>query len=85
MSHGEYAPQVEAVQEGIAAVRAEPDASLLAELEDEQRAAGTNLEWYGITGSVFERFLASRPLSPQTRAALEKATHAVRVIFGSAT
>lgn len=85
MSHDEYRPQAEAVQQAIAAVRAEADRSLLAELEDEQRAAGTNLEWYGITGSVFERFLASRRLAPQTRAALERAMHAVRVIFGSAT
>ena len=85
MSHDEYRPQVEAVQQAIAAVCAEADRSLLAELEDEQRAAGTNLEWYGITSSVFERFLASRQLAPETRTALEKAMHAVRVLFGSAT
>ena len=79
-----YAREVELVQRATAALRAEPDPGLIRELEHERMAAGTSLEWYGITKSVFESFLASRPLSEGTRAALKDGIHAVRVIYGSA-
>lgn len=78
-----YAREVELVQKAIRLLRAEDDASLLRELEQEQLAAGTSLEWYGITKSAFERFLVSRPLSDVTRAALRDGVHAVYVIYGT--
>jgi len=77
-----YAREIALVQRAIRLLRAEDDTSHR-ELEQEQLAAGTSLEWYGITKSVFERFLASRPLSDETRAALRDGVHAVRVIYGS--
>ncbi len=80
-----YKREVEIVRRAIARLRSEADVRLIAELEDEQLAAGTGLEWYGITKGVFERFLASRPLSDETRKALQEALHAVRVIYESAT
>jgi hypothetical protein len=80
-----YKREVEIVQRAIRRLRSETDPRLIAEVEDEQLAAGTGLEWYGITKSVFERFLASRPLSGETRAALQEAIHAICVIYGSAT
>lgn len=83
MPESPYAQEVQVVQRAIAALRAEPDPSLIRELEEEQRAAGTSLEWYGITKSVFERFLASRPFADETKAALRAGVHAVRVIYGS--
>jgi hypothetical protein len=58
-----YKREVEIVQRAIARLRSETDSRLIAELESEQLAAGTGLEWYGITKGVFERFLASRVLS----------------------
>ena len=79
-----YKREVERVQWAITRLRAENDLRLIAELEDEQLAAGTGLEWYGITKGVFERFLAARSLSEETRTALLEAIHAVRVIYGSA-
>lgn len=79
-----YARELELVHLAIASLRAEPDPGLVRELEYEQLAAGTSLEWYGITKGVFESFLASRPLSEGTRAALKDGIHAVRVIYGSA-
>ena len=48
-----YAREVELVQRAIGLLRAEGDASLIRELEQEQLAAGTSLEWYGITKSAF--------------------------------
>jgi hypothetical protein len=78
-----YAREIELVQKAIGLLRAEDDSSLIRELEQEQLAAGTNLEWYGITKSVFERFMTSRPLSDATRAAVRDGVHAVRVIFGN--
>jgi hypothetical protein len=78
-----YAREVECVQKAIGLLRDERDASLIRELEEEQLAAGTSLEWYGITQGAFERFLASRPLSEETRAALRDGVRAVRVIYGS--
>jgi hypothetical protein len=83
MPDSAYAQEVQVVQRAIALLRAEADPSLIRELEEEQRAAGTGLEWYGITKSVFERFLASHRFSEQTRAALSSGVHAVRVIYGS--
>jgi len=85
MSDGPYKREVEVVQRAIARLRSEGDPRLIAELEEEQRAAATGLEWYGITKGAFERFLASCPLSADTRAALQDGVHAVRVIYGSAT
>ena len=84
MPDSPYKREVEIVQRVISRLRLEADARLIAELEDEQRAAATGLEWYGITKGVFERFLDSRPLLDETRAALQDAVHAVRVIYGSA-
>jgi hypothetical protein len=83
MPDGPYAEEVQIVQKAIARLKEEPDTSLIKELEEEQLAAGTNLEWYGITASVFERFLESRELSRQTRIALKNGVDAVRVIFTS--
>ena len=65
-----YAREVESVQKVIRLLRGERDASLLRELEQEQLAAGTSLEWYGITKGAFERFLASRPLRCHRRTAV---------------
>ncbi|MDB5319952.1 MAG: hypothetical protein JWN40_1583 [Phycisphaerales bacterium] len=85
MSQGMHS-QAEIVQRAIAAFRSEANASEIAELDDEQLAAGSSgLEWYGRTAGVFERFLVSHSVSHETRGALEQAIHAVRVIFGSAT
>ena len=83
MPNSPYAEEVKTVQRAIACLKMEPDASLSKELEEKQLAAGTNLEWYGITKSVFERFLYSRELSNQTRSALRDGVDAVRVIFTS--
>ena len=78
--------QTEIVQRAIAVFRSEANASEVAELEDQQLAAGSSgLEWYGRTAGVFERYLASHPVSAETRSALKGAIHAVRVIFGNAT
>jgi hypothetical protein len=85
MPESPYKREVEIVQRAIGLLRSEADARLIAELEADQRAAGTGLEWYGITKGVFERFLGSRSLSDETRAALQDAVHAVRVIYGSTT
>ena len=84
MSDGLYSREAEVVQRAIACLRAEPDSSLVAELEAKQRAAATGLEWYGITKGVFDDFLVSRRLSDETRAALREAARAVRVIYGDA-
>lgn len=78
-----YAEEVKTVQRAIAQLKEEPDKGLSKELDDEQRAAGTNLEWYGITKGVFERFLESRELSNQTQSALKDGIKAVIVIFTS--
>jgi hypothetical protein len=78
-----YAREVELVQKAIGLLRAEDDSSLIRELEHAQLAAGTSLEWYGITKSTFEHFLAWRHLSAETRVALRDGIHAVRVIYGS--
>ncbi len=83
MSENPYTREVQLVQRAIASLRAESDPSLIRELEEEQRAAGTGLEWDGITKSVFERFLASRRFSDDTRETLKAAVRAVRVIYGS--
>lgn len=81
MSEGPYRQEVEVVQRAIALLEAEADTSLITELKEEQLAAATGLEWYGITRSVFERFLAERRVSDETRAALKKGVRAVRVIY----
>jgi hypothetical protein len=83
MPKSPYAEEVQTVQRAIARLKEEPDTSLAKELEEEQLAAGTSLEWYGITKCVFEGFLESRELSMQTRNALKEAINAVRVIFTS--
>lgn len=67
MPESPYKREVEIVQRAISRLRSETDFRLIAELEDEQRAAGTGLEWYGITKTIFERFLVSRSLSDETR------------------
>ncbi len=83
MSESAYNHEVQVVKLAIDLLRTEVDSSLINELEEEQRAARTGLEWYGITKSVFERFLSSRQISNETRAALTEGVHAVRVIYGS--
>ena len=83
MSEHAYTQEVQTVERAIAALRGQSDSSLIRELEEEQRAAGTGLEWYGITKSVFERFLASRTFGAETEAALKAGVHAIRVIYGS--
>jgi hypothetical protein len=85
MRHG-IQTEADTVQRAIAFFRSAASASAIAELEDEQRAAGSSgLEWYGRTARVFERWLASHSPTDETRRTLEDAIHAVRVIFGSAT
>ena len=82
MPESSYAREVEIVQRAIAALRTERDPGLVGQLEKEQMAAGTRLEWYGITKSVFERLLSSHQLSDETRAALRDGVNAVRVNYG---
>ncbi len=85
MSHGMHT-QAEIVQRAITVFRSEANDREIADLEDEQLAAGSSgLEWYGRTAKVFERFLASHSVANETRSSLEQAILAVRVIFGSAT
>jgi predicted RNA binding protein with dsRBD fold (UPF0201 family) len=74
----------EIVQRAIAAFRSEATASEIAELADEQLAAGTSsLEWYGRTITVLERFLSSNSVSDATRSAIEQGINAGRLIFGA--
>lgn len=49
MAESPYQREAAIVQQAIAWLRSEADPNLIAELEEEQRAAGTGLEWYGIT------------------------------------
>jgi hypothetical protein len=85
MSH-EMHHQTEIVQRAIAVFRSEANASEVAELEDEQLAAGSSgLEWYGRTAGVFERYLAAHSIGDEARKTLESAIRAVRVLFGSVT
>ena len=83
MPNSPYAEEVQIVQRAIARLKEEPDTNLVKELEEEQLAAGTNLEWCGITKVVFERFLETRELSERTRSALKEGVNAERVIFTS--
>lgn len=78
-----YSAEVKIVQHAISLLKTELDQSLIRELEEEQQAAGTSLEWYGITKVTFERFMSSRTLSDTTRKALQAGIHAVRVIYGA--
>ena len=50
-------------------------------LQEARAAAATGLEYYGITKSVFERFLTEKELSRPTRSALKKAVKAVVAIY----
>ena len=85
MSHGMH-DQSEIIQRAIAVFRSQASASEISELENEQEAAGSSgLEWFGRTAGVFERFLSLHSVDGETRDALNRAIHAVRVIFGSAT
>ena len=84
MSDAPYNREIQIVQQAIARLRTEADRSLIVELEDEQLAAATGLEWYGITKSVLERFLSSRSISDETRAALLQGVRAIQVIYGGA-
>jgi hypothetical protein len=77
-----YDQEVEIVRDAIGSLESEGDPSLIQALKDEQAAAATGLEYYGITKKVFERFLAERGLSDSTRAALRKAIEAVTVMYG---
>jgi hypothetical protein len=76
-----YANEVKIIQIAIELLRTENESALIQELERAQSAAGTSLEWYGITKTEFTRFLASRPLSEETRAALRDGIRAVRVMY----
>ncbi len=78
-----YEQEVSIVQRAIEALRSESNQNLIRELEEEQRAAATGLEWHGITSSMFKQFLSSRTISDGTRTALQEGIHAVQVIFGS--
>ena len=49
-----YEKEVEAVRVAVAALRSEGDPSLMHELEQQQVAAATGLEYYRITKSVLE-------------------------------
>lgn len=83
MAETPYANEVQIVRNAIERLRHEQDPSLINEMEEEWKAASTGLEFYGITSSVFKHFLATRVLSPETRAALHAGVRAIRVIFGS--
>ena len=54
---------------------------MIRELKEEQAAAATGLEYYGITKKVFGKFLAERDLSDSARRALEKAIEAVKLMY----
>ena len=76
-----YEKEIEVVDAAVAALRSESDRTLIAELEDEQAAAATGLEHYGITKTVFERFLTEKNLPRSTRSALKNAIKAVVAIY----
>lgn len=78
-----YEQEIKVVEAAIAALKQEEDPTLMVELEAEQLTAATGLELYGITKSVFERFLRERALKKETRAYLEVAADAVRRIYTS--
>jgi len=52
-------------------------------LQDEQKAAATSLEYYGITKSVLERYLAEQKLSAELNTKLRDAIAAVIRIYTS--
>jgi hypothetical protein len=85
IDHNPYSEEVKVVQHAITLLRAERNQEFIRKLEEDQKAAGTSLEWYGITKITFEQFISSRSLSDNTRKAHRAGVHAVRVIFGSAT
>jgi hypothetical protein len=78
-----YEQEVQIVHRAIALLREEEDQSLIRDLETEQRAASTGLEWHGITSGVFQQILATSRITPATREALKAGVRAVRAIFGS--
>jgi hypothetical protein len=78
-----YEEEVLIVHRAIALLRNEVDQSLIRDLETEQSAASTGLEWHGITSGVFQHILATSRITPETREALNAGVQAVRVIFGS--
>jgi hypothetical protein len=77
-----YDREVKIVQDAIGSLESEGDPSLIQALKEEQAAAATGLEFYGITKMVFERFLAERGLTESTRGALKKAIQAVKIMYG---
>jgi hypothetical protein len=76
-----YEKEVKIVRKAVEALESEGDLSLIQELKDEQAAAATGLEYYGITKKAFEKFLAESTLSVPTRGALHKAIEAVRAMY----
>ena len=76
-----YEKEVEAVRAAVAALRSESDPRLVQELQEEQAAAATGLEYYGITKSVLERFLRDKALSKSTKAAIRQAINAVVAMY----
>jgi len=78
-----YDEQVKIVEEAVKALADEPDTTLIRDLKDEQTAAATGLEYYGITRMVFERFLRERQLQATTQKKLWNAIKAVRFMFES--
>ena len=75
--------QVEAVGRAIASIRNEPDLRLITELENDQLAAATGLEWYGITLGTFERFINQRTVSDPSRELMKKAIKAIEIMYGN--
>jgi len=73
--------EVEIVRGAIGGLESEGAPSLIRELKEEQAAAATGLEYYGITKKVFGKFLAERDLSDSARRALEKAIEAVKLMY----
>jgi hypothetical protein len=76
-----YEKEIRIVENAIEALKSEADASLIIELDKERSAAGTGLEYYGITKSVFEKFFKEKALSRQTKLALKKGIIAVTEIY----
>lgn len=77
-----YDAQVKIVQAAIEALRSEAP-SLSAELENEQRAAATGLEYYGITSSKFKQLLQSQSITEETKKKLKEGIRAVEYMYQS--
>ena len=72
-----YEKEIQSVQAAVEALRSEGKLLLIQELEQEQSAAATGLEYYGITKVVLRRFLRNKDLTNATRAAIRNAIAAV--------